>query len=201
MKIVKEKNITGKKEIEIINLKRFISTYNEKINKNVKFEILDINKIKLIYPDYNGENPDFVLLINDKYVAVELFELVKDNIEPLNKNAVDELNNPKNSAHLYSQRVKRDDQTLYLMENLAEVALERINNKIQNKLKYYITCPLWLIGYADKTYNKFLLTPYNDDNIQKNVVDYISKNILRDKKIEKIWLAEFSSKNLLLEIK
>ena len=109
MKIVKEKNITGKKEIEIINLKRFISTYNEKINKNVKFEILDINKIKLIYPDYNGENPDFVLLINDKYVAVELFELVKDYIEPLNKDAVDELNNPKNSAHLYSQRVKRDD--------------------------------------------------------------------------------------------
>ena len=64
------------------------------------------------------------------------------------------------------------------MEDLADAALDRINDKIKNKLNNYISCPIWLVGYANKSYNLFLLTPYFEDNIQNEVASYISNNII-----------------------
>jgi len=87
------------------------------------------------------------------------------------------------------------------MEDLAVVAINRIDDKIQNKVHNYINLPIWLIGYASKAYNIFLLTPHYDDHEELKIAEYISNNIISNPKVSSIWLAEFSNKNLLLEIK
>ena len=107
----------------------------------------------------------------------------------------------KNAAHLYSIREKVGIPEFFLMEDLAHVALDRINDKILNKLKNYVNCPIWLVGYAHKSYNLFLLSPYYEDNIEKEVSSNISDHILKADRIQKIFLSEFSSKNLLMQIK
>jgi hypothetical protein len=190
-----------KKEQERIVLNQFIEAYKNLYNSNDDFKILDREVIQKKFSNYNGENPDFVVLLNENFVGIELFELVRDNLENLNRSNSEDKLKIKNAPHLYSIREKTNSQDLFLMEDLAFAALERINDKIKNKLNNYISCPIWLIGYANKSYNIFLLSPYFDDNIQNEVASYISKNIIVDDRIQKIFLSEFSNKYLLLQIK
>src|SRR3972149_209809 len=179
-----------KKEKERIVLQQFIEAY-ENINKRKDdFKILEKEAIQSKFPNYNGENPDFVVLFNGILIGIEVFELVRDNLENLNRSNSELKLNIKNAPHLYSIREKTNKHNLFLMEDLAEAALDRINDKIKRKLNNYISCPIWLIGYANKSYNIFLLPPYFDDNIQNEVASYISKNIIADDRIQKIFLAE-----------
>ena len=190
-----------KKEEEKIILIKFIKAYKELIDSNAKFEFLEENIIKSKFPNYNGENPDFIISLNGGFNGLELFELIRNNIEELNKGNSEKRLKIKNAAHLYSIREKTKTQNLYLMEDLAAVALDRINDKIQNKLKNYISIPIWLIGYAYKSYNLFLISPYFEDKIENKVASYISNHIIKNNKIQKIFLAEFSNRYLLLQIK
>ena len=135
------------------------------------------------------------------FVGIEVFELVRDNLEKLNRSK-SELNlNIKNASHLYSIREKTNNQNLFLMEDLASAAIDRINDKIKNKLNNYISCPIWLVGYANKSYNLFLLSSYFEDNIQNEIASHISNHIEADERVQKIFLAEFSNKYLLMQIK
>lgn len=191
----------NKKEDEKMILKKFIRVYQETIDSSSSFEILEKESAEKIFPNYNGENPDFVVLFNGKYIGIEIFELIRNKLEDLNKNLSERDLDIKNAAHLHAIRKGNESNFLYLMEDLAYAALDRINDKIRNKLDNYIDCPIWLIGYASKSYNLFLLSQYFEDKIEKKVASFISKNVLNDDKINKLFLVEFSNKNLLLEIK
>jgi len=191
----------NKKEEEKIILSMFIEAYKNTIDNNSNFEILEKESAKIHYPDYNGENPDFVVRLNGNFVGIEIFELIRNNLEELNKDISENKLDIKNAAHLYSIREKDSTQYLYLMEDLAIAALDRINDKIQNKVNNYISCPIWLIGYAHKSYNLFLLSSYFEDKIEKEVASYISNHIHENNKIQKVFLVEFSNKYLLLQIK
>lgn len=193
--------MVNKKNEEEIILRRFIEAYKEQIDSYANFEILKESIVQHKFPKYNNENPDFVVKLNGLFIGIELFELIRNNIEELNKSASEKSFDLKNAAHLHSIREKEKSHNLYLMEDLAIAALDRINDKIQNKLKNYIKCPIWLIGYAAKSYNIHLLSPYFDDKIEKEVGEYISKHVLKGDRVQKIFLAEFSGRSLLLEIK
>jgi len=186
-----------KKAEEKIVLNMFIKAYNEIVDSNANFEILEKGFVEKYYPDYNGENPDFVVRLNEDFIGIEFFELIRNNLEEGNKSNSENKLDIKNAAHLFSIREKGNNNNLYLMEDLAIVASDRINDKIQNKIKNYVDCPIWLIGYANKSYNLFLLSPYFEDNKEKVVSSYISNHILKDDKIHKIFLAKFSNKYLL----
>ena len=191
----------NKKEKERIVLNQFIEAYKKLNNSNDDFKILEKDEIQKKFPNYNGENPDFVVSLRNNFFGIELFELVRDNLENLNRSNSELSLKIKNASHLYSIREKRNNQNLFLMEDLSLAATDRINDKIKNKLNNYISCPIWLVGYANKSYNLFLLTPYFEDNIQNEVASYISKNIIVHDRIQKIFLAEFSNKFLLMQIK
>ena len=190
-----------KKTEEKIILIKFIKAYKKIVDSDANFEILKKDIARNKFPNYNGENPDFVVLLNGSFIGIEFFELIRDNLEELNRNNTERKLDIKNAAHLYSIREKTNNHNLFLMEDLALAAMDRINDKIQNKLKNYIACPIWLIGYAHKSYNLFLLSPYFEDNIEKEVASYISNHIVKDDRIHKIFLAEFSNKYLLMQIK
>ncbi len=190
-----------KKKAERIILEKFIRAYKEKIDSNSSFEVLTKEAIRINYPNYNDENPDFVLLFNDNYIAIDVFELIRENLELLNKNPKEKELNIRNAAHLYSLRQKKNLHSLYLMEDIVSAALDRINDKIENKLSNYIDCPIWLIGYASKTYNLFLLSPYFEDKIELEIASEISNGIIKSDRVTSIWLTEFSSQDLLIKIK
>jgi len=190
-----------KKEQEKLILQKFINAYKEQFNNYESIEILETSKAKLLFPNYTGENPDFIVLLNGEYIAIELFELVRNNVEPLNLQSSEEDLEIKNAAHLHSIREKNNSQSLYLMEDLAVVAIERINDKIENKLKNYINCPIWLIGHSSKPFNCSLLLPYFEDKIENKVAEYIASKIHKVNRIEQIWLAELFGETLLLKIK
>jgi hypothetical protein len=191
----------NKKEEEKKVLKQFIRAYKDFVNSKATFEIPEKELIQNKFPNYNGENPDFVVLLNNNFIGIELFELVREELEYLNRRNTELKLNIKNAPHLHSIREKTNDKSLFLMEDLAYAALDRINDKIKNKLKNYIACPTWLVGYANKSYNLFLLSPYFEDKNQNKVASYISKHIIKDDRIHKIFLAEFSNKYLLLQVK
>lgn len=190
-----------KKEEERIVLNQFIEAYKNLHNSNNDLIILEKETIQKKFPNYNGENPDFGVLYNENIVGIELFELVRDDLENLNRSNLESKLKIKNAPHLYSIREKTNNHNLFLIEDLAYVSIDRINDKIKNKLSNYISCPIWLIGYANKSYNLFLLSPYFEDNIQNEVASRISMNIIADERIQKIFLAEFSSEYSLLQIK
>ncbi len=190
-----------KKEQEKLILQKFVNAYKEKSDTFESVEILETSKAKLVFPNYTGENPDFIVLLNGKYIAIELFELVRNNVEQLNLLSSEEDLNIKNSAHLHSIRERNNNHSLYLMEDLAVVAIERINDKIENKLKNYINCPIWLIGHSSKSFNCFLLLPYFEDKVENKVAEYIANKIHTVNRIEQIWLAELFGETLLLKIK
>jgi hypothetical protein len=191
----------NKKEKEKIILKKFIEAYQINIDSHSSITIIDNESAKKVFPKYTGENPDFVILINNNYIAVELFELIRDNIEDFNINNNEKKKDIVNAAHLHSRRKESNDHSLYLMEDLAIAALDRINDKVKNKLNNYINCPIWLIGYATEVYNMFLLSPYFEDGNENFVALYISQHVIIDERITAIWLAEFSNKYLLLKIR
>ncbi|MFA5805467.1 MAG: hypothetical protein WC879_12570 [Melioribacteraceae bacterium] len=191
----------NKKDQEKLILQKFINVYKEQFNDLESIEILENSKAKLLFPNYNGENPDCIVLLNGKYIAIELFELVRNNVETLNLNHSEENLDIKNAAHLHSIREKNNNHSFYMMEDLAVVAIERINYKIENKLKNYVNCPIWLVGHSSKPFNCSLLLPYFEDKIENKVAEYIASKILKDNRIEKIWLLELFGETLLLEIK
>ncbi len=190
-----------KKEKEKIILSQFIQAFKNLNNYEANFEILEKEVIQSKFLNYNGENPDFVVLFNEKFIGIEVFELVRNNLEDLNRSNSELKFNIKNASHLNSIREETNGHNLFLMEDLASAALDRINDKIKNKLNNYVSCPIWLVGYANKSYNLFLLSQYFEDNIQNKVAAYISNHIIKDDRIQKIYLAEFSNKYLLMQIK
>ena len=86
-------------------------------------------------------------------------------------------------------------------EYLCDVAVERITDKINNKVENYINCPIWLIGCASTSYNIGMISSIFDDNFDKETIKYINSKIPFNKKVSKIFVAEFRSKSYLLEIK
>lgn len=189
------------KKDEKIVLEWFIKIYKERIDSNTRMQILDVSRAKPLFPDYNGENPDFIILFNDEYIGIELFKLIGRNIEKLNLMPEEETIGIKNVAHLYSRREKTEKKAVYLQEDLVRVALDRINDKIKNKLSNYIACPIWLIGYANEPFNIHLLSPYFEYKEEGKLVNYIRARVIKSERIKQIWLAELSGNELLLRIK
>ncbi len=90
-----------KKEKERIVLLQFIEAYENLNNCKDDFKILEKEAIQIKYPNYNSENPDFVVLFNDNFIGIELFELVRDNLETLNRSNSELKLNIKNIFYLH----------------------------------------------------------------------------------------------------
>ncbi|MDP2886059.1 MAG: hypothetical protein Q8P51_13685 [Ignavibacteria bacterium] len=190
-----------KKESEKLVLKKFIRAYKEQIDSNSSFRVLDIDDAKSVFPSYNGENPDFVVSLDGKHIAIELVRLMKKHVDSSHKIPFEEKIDIKTAAHLYSKRKENKTEILSQMESLAEAAIDQLNHKIRTKLDNYIKCPIWLVAYASDPYNLFILSPYFEDRIEKEIASFISKNILDDTRFDEIWLSEFSSQDYLLRIR
>lgn len=193
-------NYIKKKEEEKIIINKFIEAYKYKYDKNVNIKILEIEEAKKKYPDYEGEKPDFIILKDNVFIGIEICQLLRDKIEPLNMDNSEKDMKIINAMHLQDIRKDKEQKILFLNEDLALAALDSINKKVK-KTKNYINCPIWLLCYANQPCNLSILSPYFEDNNESKVATYISNNMLKNNRIEKIWLAEFSNKNLLLEIK
>ncbi len=184
----------GNKKEEIEVLSSFVSSYDNKII------ILSTEDAKLIYPNYNKENPDFIIESNYKHIGIELFELASTFNPNLLKSKEEEKLNIKNQHHLKNKRDKLETKLLYENEELLNVALERINDKIENKLHNYVADKIWLLGYANKEFNFKLLDTAIEDYTAEFIKNYIRDNSTYSKRIEKIFLFMCFGKNKILEI-
>ncbi len=188
------KNNLNKKIKERNILTNFISTYKEKIDRNVKFKILDIKEAKILFPKYNGENPDFVIEYNGKHVGIEIFALISTRF-PSNYLNLTGKEDAMNVAHLNSHT-----RELIVTEELVPVALEKINDKFK-KLDHYVCYPIWLIGYVQVPYNIGILSSTFQDKIHNAIREEILKGISIDNRVSSIWLVEFRRDPYLLKIK
>ena len=107
----------NKKEEERIVLKQFIQTYKDFVNSQANFKIPEKELIQNKFPNYIGENPDFVVLLDNNFIGIEFFELVRDKLEDLNRSDSELKLNIKSAPHLYSIREKTNNQNLFLMED------------------------------------------------------------------------------------
>jgi len=185
----------SKKEKEKAVLEKFIDEFDRKI------KIVDDIEANLIFPNYNGENPDFIVLYKENYIGIDLFEL----ISTVNRNILmsrdEENRGAMNLQHLKSIRDKLGTNLLYQNEELAKVAVERINDKIQNKVKNYVTNKIWLLGYADRPYNFNLLNTVKEDGLEEVIQKYIRDNILYEERIQNVFLFQCLGKYQLFNIK
>ena len=159
-----------------------------------------MNKAKSIFKNYNGENPDFVIKYIENYIGVELFELVLSNNQNILMSLEEKKSGIKNLPHLRNIREKLGTKLLYQNEELCNVAVERINDKILHKIQNYVTNKIWLLGYANKPYNFRLLADKIDDNIVDVTIKYIRNKIITDNKVERIFLFQCWSNYQLLNI-
>jgi len=172
----------GNKKEEIEVLESFIAEYDNKIS------ILSTNEAKSIYSKYTGENPDFIVHYKSNYIGIELFELVSSKNENILMSQEEKKLGIKNLPHLRNIREQLGTKLLYENERLAEVAVERINDKLLNKIKNYVTEKIWFLGYANKPFNFSLLETEIEDNTVNLVLKYIKDHIILDKRIENIFL-------------
>lgn len=186
-----------KKEEEKHILEHFIDAYKEQIDNNSTFRILENEEVKLKYPGYHGENPDFIVQFNEEYIGIELFKLVGDRLSSLNKDLTGI--NAKNIVHL-NAIIEREERVDFIeTEDLVKVAIECILKKLE-KIKNYINCMIWLIGYTPFPHGK-MVSAHFDDKRKDEVASIISSAIPNDGRVAKIWLAEFTSRSYLLKIK
>ncbi|MDZ4713550.1 MAG: hypothetical protein SGI89_14670 [bacterium] len=179
-------------------LTRFIQEYVKQIDSNFELRILENEEAKLSYPKYNGENPDFVVQFSKEHIGVELFQLSKTVFASnyINLTGIE----AQNMGQLHSKTQVQKNNDLLETEELASVAIERINGKVE-KAENYINLPIWLVGYVPITYNSRMVLSVIEDNITKEVKEYINSKIEMNDRIAKIWLAEFRSESHLFEIK
>ncbi len=170
------------KEKESEVLKKFIDEFDSNIT------ILSLNEAKSIFPNYNEENPDFIILHKTGYIGIELFELVSSKNQNILMSKEEKNLAIQNLPHLKSIREQLGTKLLYENEQLAKVAVERINDKVLHKIKNYVTDKIWFLGYADKPYNFKLLDTEIENNTVNLVLKYIKENILPDNKIDNIFL-------------
>ncbi len=166
---------------EIKVLKKFINEFDKNII------VLSLNEAKKIFPYYNNENPDFIVYYKANYIGIELFELVLSKNKNILMSQEEKKLDIKNLPHLRVIREQLGTKLLYQNESLADVAVERINDK-RNKIKNYVTERIWLLGFANKPFNFRLLDTEIEDNNVENVIKHIKYNIILDKRVEHIFL-------------
>lgn len=171
-----------KKNDELFVLKCFLDCYDETI------QILSLQEAQIIFPNYTGENPDFIIKANSEYIGVELFELTPDFYSTGKKNI-------QNNAH-FSKVYTKD---LIPIPYITEVASSQINKKIK-KLDNYVTSNNWLLGYGLAEYNSCMLKDCLDDKEKDNCMNYIRNNIYMDNRVKKIFLYERRSYNIIIDL-
>ncbi len=182
------------KQEEKIVLNKFRNVFDRSIN------ILSKEEANSIYPNYNGENPDCIIKFKSEIIGIELFELIKTNNENLLMSKEEKEHGIKNIKHLTIIREQLGTNLLYVNEDLPEVAIERINDKIQNKLKNYIPEKIWLLGYLNQQFNFALLKSEIDDGTIEQTLHYIKNNIAHNKRVEKIFLFQCYKEPELFEV-
>ena len=186
--------IMTKKEDEKNILEKFI----DKSDMNIQILSFD-NAIKE-FPDYNNENPDFIISFNNELIGIELFELVSSQYVPSVLLTEEQKLNIVNLRHLKSKREKLSTKLLYENEDLGKVAVERINSK-DEKIKIYVTDKVWLIGYANEKYNFSLIKTYTEDGELNNIRKYINSNITVNDRVVHIYLVQCCGREIIFEIK
>lgn len=184
----------NKKIEETKVLKRFINVFDSHI------QILSFKQAKLFFPNYNGENPDFIIFYKEEHIGIELFELVSSHNTDILMSQEEKNLRAKNLPHLKRIRKELGTKLLHENEGLADIAIERINDKVFNKIKYYVTEKLWFLGYADKEFNFRLLETEIEDNTSNLTLKYIKDNIFTDKRIENIFLFQCSANYKLFNV-
>ena len=183
-----------KKKQELDVLRKFVKEFDENII------ILTSNEAKLIFNDYNEENPDFIIKYGEKYIGVELFELMSSDNQNILLSQEEKKLGIKNLPHLRDKREKLGTNLLYENEELSTVAIERINDKVLHKIQNYVIDKVWLLGYANEPYNFRLLADKIDDNIVDSTIDYIRSKIIMDSIVERIFLFQCWSEYQLFNI-
>lgn len=183
----------------------------------LNFQILNTEEAKSKFKNYNGENPDFIILKDSNYIGVELFQLSLDRSRQLEGKFDEEgnqfinlphrdskipniINNIDEESQNYSECIKK--YGLAPQDPIDDAIMQRISDKIL-KLDLYVTPKIWLLGYATEiSYQTGMI-----GNIFKDGIDDIKKFIFEGidipDKVEKIFLFETgtSSKNYLVTIK
>lgn len=110
-----------KKEKEKYTLECFTEVFDDDI------EILSCSQAQKVFSNYNGENPDFVILYKNNNIGVELFELTKEFSRGVYKSTGN-----KNFPHLICKK-KNDFETSGLIEvdDLGSILHELIEKKLK----------------------------------------------------------------------
>lgn len=174
--------MNSKKEKELLVVDLFIEEYNSSIS------ILTTEEAQKIFPKYNGENPDFIVRINEELIGVELFELTPDKFYT-------GIEGIQNNAHFAKTKGKHE---LIEIPDITDASIGQINKKMK-KLNNYITTKIWLLGYAFEFYNNVALKCAVDDGLGE-FIQGILKNITLDQRVEKIFLFERRAENILIDL-
>ncbi len=183
-----------KKDEERNILKKFIH------KSEMDIQILSFDNAIKEFPNYNDENPDFIIRFNNELIGIELFELTSSQFVPSVLSTEEQKLNIVNLPHLKSKREKFSKKLLYENEDLGKVAVERINSK-DEKIKLYVTYKVWLIGYANEGYNFSLINTYVEDGDLDNIRNYIISNITVKDRVVHIYLFQCCGREIIFEIK
>lgn len=176
-----------KKETEEEILAKFIHLYATSIRRLYQEECKDK------FPNYNTENPDFIIKFKNRLIGFELVELIPNQQRFL----FQEDPGIKNNAHLRNKN--RDYPLLFEVPDLLPVVLEKINEKIQ-KSKNYVTAENWLLAYSTCPNSLLMLQSLIDDNILNQSINYIYQKIPDWKSYSKVLLYQDSGNSLIIEL-
>lgn len=187
----------SKKEKERFIIEKF------KVSSPIDFKILDYEKARSIFKDYNNDNPDFIILKGTDYIGAELFQLSLNKTEQLVYQFDDAGRKIKNLPHRATKfpisinnSKDLEKHTRFLKthglvpsDDIEKVLIERINSKIK-RLHEYLTYRVWLLGYATEYYQTGMVENIYRDGIGDNLRQSIPKIVNIPDKIEKIFLFE-----------
>ena len=181
----------SKKDREKIILDRFLKIQNQ------KFSILSEKEAKEIYPQYNGENPDCIISDGEEYIGVELFSLILANTAGVNPpfvnlahrrtrfpGIINDLNTDV-KAHLDALK----QYGLAKQDNIRDILLQEIPDKV-GKLPLYCGNKIWLLGYADETYQVKMVKRIEEDHMAEDLRALVFNKIAVPDRIERIILFE-----------
>lgn len=178
-----------------------------------RFRILTIEEARKVFPNYNEENPDFIIAKDKKYIGVDLFLLSLDeSIPPIRyarktyKNQMHKQSQHPNTfssieeAKTHLQEIKKNpgDFPLTKQDDLGAILRQRLTQKMQT-LKNYVTDNNWLIGHATEVFDTGIVQNIIEDNAETNVRNLISGIMAsfpeESKKIEDVFLFEHNTGN------
>ncbi len=157
--------------------------FQRSVAQKYKFETVSEEEAKDIFPNYNNENPDFVIKYENTYKGVELTELISSS-----NTDIKEKTGRKNLSHYYNTKKQgKFSKYLFKSDDLYSTFIEAYQRKLV-KRKNYVTPKTWFLAYATQPFNRHLIKYAQEDNILELLKTSIETALNNDNSFEKIFV-------------